>query len=83
MNDKAEWLLNWFTQNSSIPVNHTETQLQVNYFEAGLIDSLGVINLIVGIEEHFDIHFNERNFQDRRFSTIGGLSDIIQELSSS
>jgi acyl carrier protein len=82
MNDKAKWLLNWFSQNSSIPVNPSEEQLEVNYFEAGLIDSLGVINLIVGIEEHFDIRFNERHFQDRRFSTIGGLSDIIQELSS-
>jgi len=83
MNNKVSWLLNWFKQNSSIPVNLTEEQLQVNYFEAGLIDSLGVINLIVGIEEHFDIRFNERHFQDRRFATIGGLSEIIQELSSS
>lgn len=83
MNDKATWLLNWFKQNGSIPLNSNEEQLQVNYFEAGLIDSLGVINLIVGIEEHFNIRFNERHFQDRRFATISGLSEIIHELSSS
>jgi acyl carrier protein len=83
MDNKVNWLLNWFKQNGSIPVNFMEEQLQINYFEAGLIDSLGVINLIVGIEEHFNIRFNEGHFQDRRFATIGGLSDIIHELSKS
>ena len=55
----------------------------MNYFEAGLIDSLGVIELITEVEGHWEIRFNEKHFQDRRFPTIKGLSDLIAELSNS
>ena len=83
MNDQAKWLINWFVdRGNSIPGN-TQEQLQVNYFEAGLIDSLGVIELIADIERHFRIYFNERHFQERRFSTIGGLSNLIAEIITS
>ncbi|MBI4308465.1 MAG: acyl carrier protein [Chloroflexi bacterium] len=54
-------------------------QLKLNYFEAKLIDSLGVIELITEVEDHFGISFTDRDFQDRRFSTIGGLEEIIME----
>ena len=50
-----------------------------NIFEIGLIDSLGVILLIEDIETHFEIRFDEIDFQDRRFPTINGLSEIIKE----
>ena len=82
MADEPKWLLDWFEQRGSVPGGTLEDQLQVNYFEAGLVDSLGVIELITEVEDHFGIHFNERHFQDRRFSTIGGLSDVIAELSN-
>ena len=54
--------------------------LNTNYFNAGWIDSLQVIELIMDIEKNFSIKFQDIHFQDRRFSTIEGLSSIIAYL---
>lgn len=51
-----------------------------NYFHEGWIDSLGIILLIEEAEEKFSISFSQEHFQDRRFSTIDGLSSIIGQL---
>ena len=59
--------MNYFFPDGNFP-NGIE---EVNYFDAGLINSLGIIDLIERIESHF---------QERRFSTIKGLSEIIHEL---
>lgn len=80
---EARWLLNWFQERGRARGSAPEEQVHVNYFEAGLIDSLGVIELINEVENHFGIRFSERQFQDRRFATIVGLSDLIAELSNS
>lgn len=58
------------------PANDGET----NYFEAGWIDSLGIIELVTDLEVHFGLRFEERHFQDRRFATINGLALIVREL---
>ena len=79
MTEVTRWLLNWFNQRGPVSGSSVE-QLWVNYFDVGLIDSLGVIELIGAVEEHFGIHFSQEHFQDRRFSTIGGLSDVTREL---
>ena len=70
------WLKNWFAQRKELPENAEEK----NYFEIGLIDSLGVIELIESIEQEFNIHLSQDHFQDRRFSSIKGLAEIIHEL---
>jgi len=76
MQSTVDWLKNWFSQKSKLPEN-IETK---NYFEVGLIDSFAVIELIESVESEFHITFQESNFQDRRFSTIQGLAEIIEEL---
>lgn len=75
-NNKIDWLKIYFSKNNPLP-DGIET---MNYFEAGLIDSFGVIELIESIEEHYGIEFQQAHFIDRRFSTISGLADIICEL---
>ncbi len=74
------WLLHWFEQRGPLKGATDEEKLQTNYFEAGLIDSFGVIELITAIETEFHIKFNENHFQDRRFSTLNGLNAIINEI---
>jgi ubiquinone/menaquinone biosynthesis C-methylase UbiE/acyl carrier protein len=76
MKDIQNWLVDWFKKKKPI----TELDITRNYFEAGLIDSLDVIDLIESIESHFKIKFNEMHFQDRNFSTIEGLSHMISDV---
>ena len=74
------WLLGWFGNKGTVPGDDVAAQIQVNYFDVGLIDSMGVIELIGDVEEHFAIAFEHTHFQDRRFATIGGLGEIVDEL---
>lgn len=69
------WLRAWFSdrapQRSLAPTE--------NYFEAEVIDSFAVIELIEAIETHFNCRLDDTDFQDRRFSSIAGLAEIIAE----
>ena len=76
MQPYIDWLKEYFARKSDLPENIE----QLNYFNAGIIDSFGVIELIESIEQEFKIRFSEDHFQDRRFPTISGLAEIIQEL---
>ena len=51
-------------------------QGDVDYYEAGHLDSLGYILLIEDIEHHFGFVFIR---QDRRMNTIAGLAEVIGE----
>jgi len=73
-----EWLKNYFGQEVVLPSDCEQT----NFFDAGWIDSFGVIVLIEEVEHEFGFKFSEQSFQDRRFSSIGGLADMIFELKS-
>lgn len=71
--DVSVWLERWFAKRSP----HIALQNSDNIFEREAINSFGVIELIEDAEQQFNVQFTERDFQDRRFSTIDGLSEII------
>lgn len=72
----VQWLKQYFSAKAELP----EGVEEANYFEVGLINSLGIIELIEAVESHFEIKFNAMHFQERRFSTIQGLAEIVDEL---
>jgi len=73
------WLKAWVFRNEDEIRDIAEDQ---NYFEQGLVDSFGLMELIVAVENQFSIKFLEKHYQDERFSTLKGLAEIIQELQS-
>ncbi|GLX77641.1 hypothetical protein tinsulaeT_09810 [Thalassotalea insulae] len=73
MDKVIQWLTDYFATKVELPADY----LTMNYFESGFIDSMDVIFLINDIELEFDITLTEEHFQDRRFATIQGLSEII------
>lgn len=80
VNEKSDWLIDWFKKRSATFSGPAEEQYEINYFDAGFIDSMGVMDLIVEIESEFNIRFTEKHFQDRRFPFIQGLATIIDEI---
>lgn len=72
-----KWLFNYFSEKAD-----GDFSLDDDFFTQGIIDSFDVIILIDSIESEFDIEFSENIFQDRRFSTVNGLADIIEEIIS-
>lgn len=82
MADAKEWLLRWFEKKGPVPGATSDAKLKTNYFEAGLIDSLAVVQLVADIEAAFPVRFTDKHYQESRFSTIGGLAEIIAELAA-
>ena len=48
-------------------------------YEAGLT-SLSTVNLMLALEEHFDIEFTDKMLGRKTFSSIASLADAITEL---
>jgi D-alanine--poly(phosphoribitol) ligase subunit 2 len=82
MTQTQTWLLGWFRDHKGVAAPQEADPLGVNYFQAGLVDSFGVMELVGDVEQRFGIRFTADHFQDRRFVTVGGLAEMIDELRS-
>lgn len=79
MQNEERWLIEWFRDQSPEAGSTPDADLAVaDYFAMKLVDSFGVISLISDAEAAFNVYFTDEDFQDRRFSTIHGLADIIR-----
>ena len=52
---------------------------QADLYEAGLT-SLSTVNLMLALEEHFEVEFADHMLGRKTFQSIGSLSDAIAEL---
>lgn len=80
MEDIKKWLIEWFVENGDATEDVILDNLDVNYFNAGFLDSFTFINLIGDLEDEYEIEFDNEQFLDRDFATIHGLAGIIAEL---
>ena len=49
-----------------------------DYFESGHVDSMGIMEFVSAIEEHFDIEISESDMISPEFRCVKGLIEIIQ-----
>lgn len=80
LQDIEAWLLSWFEKSRALDRAKAPDPESVNFFEAGWVDSLQVIELIGDVEKKFKIRFSADHFQDRRFSSIQGLGQMVREI---
>jgi acyl carrier protein len=72
------WITDWFAENTLIERDVLLSGLKSNYFENGWIDSMKFISFLTDLEQQFRIEFSGGDFEDRNFSTISGLTKIIE-----
>lgn len=75
------WLHEWFANRGKINPG-TEKIDDVDYFAAGWLSSMEVVEFVTEIEERFGMQFSESDLQDARFATISGLARLILERSA-
>ena len=73
-----EWLITWFEKNSDLSKKEIENNFYDDYLAKGWIDSFKFISFVTEIEEEFKITFSTDEFQNRAFSTLEGLDEIIE-----
>jgi acyl carrier protein len=76
----SEWMCAWFVSRRKFK-GDTAQLLATNYFDAGLLTSLEVIEFVSEIEDRFGMQFSEQDFQDPRFVTVAGLAELIADRS--
>ena len=81
MNIKEE-VLRFFKSHAlkPIPGDTDADYLACYYLDVGIIDSIGIVTMIMEFEEKFNIHFDSDCMQSYEFQTIGGLIQIIERL---
>lgn len=62
-----------------LPVDVNEISDDADLYQAGLT-SLSTVNLMLALEEHFDVEFPDRMLGRKTFGSIRALSDAIAEL---
>lgn len=75
--DILQWLKQWFFSRGKVAGTVGLLPADVDYFEAGWLTSMEVVELVTEIEMHFGIQFSDRDLQDSRFVTLGGLAELI------
>jgi len=78
-------LREWFVARGKIRKAALENQdalWRTDYFEAGWLTSMEVVEFVTEIEQEFGIQFSEGDLQDSRFVTIAGLTELILESSA-
>jgi acyl carrier protein len=76
------WLKEWFQSRAKIGKQASESLLEIDYFEAGWLTSMEVVEFITEIERQFGMQFSDDDMQDPRFVTIAGLTELILERST-
>ena len=78
--DTKETVLSFLSSKNDIPGETESDQLACEYLDQGILDSMGIIEMVVDFEKKFGIRFSPENMQSLEFRTIGGLIGIIDNL---
>ncbi len=76
--DMQQWVINWFMEHTGLTEEEIKNNMEVNYFNKEYIDSFEFIELIADIED-LGIELDNEQFEDRKFATIKGLIEILNE----
>ena len=67
------------TEHARLLVDVSQLSDDADLYEAGLT-SLSTVNLMLALEEHFDVEFLDRMLGRKTFGSIRALSEAIEEL---
>lgn len=75
----SEQIRSILAEHARLPVRVEELSDDADLYQAGLT-SLSTVNLMLALEEHFDVEFLDRMLGRKTFGSIRALSEAITEL---
>jgi acyl carrier protein len=63
---------------SRVDADDPDFTRQVNLFDAGYLDSLGVVHLIAHLESTYDMEISNAALADPAFVTIDGIAAVVE-----
>ncbi|MEW6008470.1 MAG: hypothetical protein AB1629_02430 [Candidatus Omnitrophota bacterium] len=71
------FIVDYLSNISSIPYQDKKSILQYRYLDVGHIDSFGIINFIITLEDKFGISLTAQDTESDEFRSIAGLIKTI------
>ena len=78
--DVKEAVLAFIAERAELPGETESERLSVEYLDDGLLNSMAVVELVVGLEDRFGIRFEPEDMQSVEFRTVGGLIEVVSRL---
>lgn len=75
----AEQIRTLIAEHARLRTDASQLSDDSDLYEAGLT-SLSTVNLMLALEEHFDVEFSDRMLGRKTFASIRALSNAIAEL---
>ena len=66
-------------QHARLACDQEKITADANLYELGLT-SLTTVNLMLALEEHFDLEFPQQMLSRKTFESIRAMADVIEEL---
>lgn len=66
-------------QHARLACDPERITVDANLYELGLT-SLTTVNLMLALEEHFDVEFPQQMLSRKTFESIRAMADVIEEL---
>ena len=70
-------LIKILEKKKKLNVKSFKEKISCRFLEKGYLDSIGIINFIISIEEEFNIKFSSKDTESEKFRTLNGISKII------
>jgi acyl carrier protein len=79
VSEARSWIESYFAEHGELGGRDVSDLGEENYVSSQLLSSLGIVQLLVGIEEEFGVWLDPAEMQDPRFCSIAGLSELVEE----
>lgn len=79
MSEARTWIEAYFAEHGDLGGREIAELVDENYVTAKLLSSLGIVQLLVGIEEALGVWLDPEEMQDPRFCSIAGLAELVDE----
>ena len=76
----TQTVLDYFVEKGNFSEQTDEDILALRYLDQGTIDSMGIIDMVIALEQGFDVQLSAEDMQSGEFQTVGGVISIIERL---
>ena len=71
-------IFEYLASSSASPLSPGEDSMRVNLFQSGAVDSVGVLELVLFLEERFEVRFGPEDLESDDFQTIEGILSLVR-----
>ena len=80
--EAAELIEQFIRREFRVPEADNSFRRDTHLFDAGFIDSMGVVELISFIESTFGVRIPDEDLFSESFTTVNGISAVVQNLTN-